>query len=101
MSKVILKGWIARNDEIYRHNELNLYFDKPIRDGNYGWKSNLTSIPLDNNAFDIKWVDNPVEVNIIVTDSLNIGVDLAEPNSKDTSVKTIWCNDKIIKEEIL
>lgn len=62
-----LEGWIARNDFALRHNELMLFFEKPTRDRNYGWKSSRPSILLPNWKFrDVKWTDEPVKVEIII-----------------------------------
>jgi hypothetical protein len=66
-----LKGWIARDDYFtsdYQHTYLYLYLNKPIRDGNYGWKdpTGADRIPLNNSASDIEWHHDPIEVEIEV-----------------------------------
>ena len=59
-----MRGWVARNDYINRHGELILFFEKPYRDGNFGWKSNGVHIHIKDNEFDVQWHEEPLEVEI-------------------------------------
>jgi len=65
--KVIISGWIARDDYVFKYDSLNLFIEKPERDGNGGWRSSATHIPLPRMKFrDLAWTDEPVKVDIII-----------------------------------
>lgn len=65
--EVIISGWIARDDSVFKYDALNLFLEKPERDGNYGWRSSATHIPLPRMKFrDLSWTDEPVKVEIVV-----------------------------------
>ena len=66
-NEVIISGWIARDDNVFKYDSLNLFLEKPERDGNYGWRSHATSIPLPRMKFrELAWTDKPVKVEIII-----------------------------------
>ena len=59
-----IKGWVARDDYIFRHGCLYLYITKPRSDGNYGWCGKAVK-ELDTHLFpDLKWIDGPIEVEL-------------------------------------
>lgn len=59
-----IKGWVARDDYIFRHGCLYLYITKPRSDGNYGWCGRAVK-ELDTHLFpDLKWIDEPIEVEL-------------------------------------
>ena len=65
--EVIISGWIARDDNVNRKDVLNLFQEKPERDGNGGWRSSAIKIPLPRMKFrDLSWTDEPVKVEIII-----------------------------------
>ena len=64
-----IKGWIAREDYYLRKGRLLLFGEKPVRDGNYGWKSQSFYTELDSYFYpDLEWVDEPKEVELIIND---------------------------------
>ena len=65
--EVIISGWIARDDYLYRKDALNLFIEKPEKDGNGAWRSSGRKIPLPRMKFrDLSWIDEPVKVDIII-----------------------------------
>ena len=60
-------GWVAREDIYFRKGRLFLFKEKPIRDGNYGWKSESFLMELNKNSFiNLKWSDKPIKVEITI-----------------------------------
>ena len=67
--KVKIKGWIAREDIYLRKGRLLLFGEKPVRDGNYGWKSQSFYTELDSHLYpDLNWTDEPKEVELIINE---------------------------------
>lgn len=67
MKNTKIKGWIARNDFYLNDDSLRLFFEKPQRDGNYGWKSFKPCINLERESFrHLGWVDEPIEVELTI-----------------------------------
>ena len=67
MENIKIKGWVARNDLYLNDDSLKLFFEKPQRDENYGWKSFKPSINLKNENFrNLGWKDEPIEVELII-----------------------------------
>ena len=65
--EVIISGWIARDDYVCRKDSLNLFMEKPERDGHFGWRSSSRRISLPRMKFrDLSWTDEPVKVEIII-----------------------------------
>lgn len=65
--------WVARDIT----NKLWLFIDKPIRDkyvlGYWGCENACECMELDSKLFpDLKWEDEPIEVNLISTDNIDI-----------------------------
>lgn len=56
--------WIARD----KNNELYLYWNKPVR-ATEEWLTNSVSMGIDDSMFsNLKWEDEPVEVNIFTNE---------------------------------
>lgn len=59
----VLHGWVAREDK----GRLLLFGEKPLRNGNYGWKSSSFCIELNSNIYpDLMWIDDPIEVELSI-----------------------------------
>jgi hypothetical protein len=59
----VLHGWVAREDK----GRLLLFGEKPLRNGNYGWKSSSFCIELNSNLYpDLMWIDDPIEVELSI-----------------------------------
>ena len=66
-NEVVISGWIARDDFVFRHDELNCFLEKPERDGHFGWRSSSRKIPLPRMKFrNLSWTDEPVKVEITI-----------------------------------
>ena len=67
MENTKIKGWVARNDFYLNDDSLRLFFEKPQRDGNYGWKSFKPYINLRRESFrHLRWQDEPIEVELTI-----------------------------------